>query len=110
MSRTLNISPEAWERAKAKAAELETTLFEFFRTGMTGQGKVLADMGDAVKSAGLGGMLLTDFANRYKNIPNWRQLRDTLKETGVVLETDGPKPEGRGRPPRILIHRDFVRD
>ncbi len=107
MSGTLRVSPKAWERAILKAAELEKTLLEQFRTGMTGAGHLRERMEGLVKEAGERGIPKTVLTERFKNLdPKTRkQCFETLLESGIIrmktLDSTG------GRPMTLVIHREF---
>jgi len=98
MSRTLRVTPKAWEHAFAKAREMEAILFEFFHTGMTPEGKVLADMEHYVQAAGRSGITQEDFAKRFKNTRDWRKQRDQLvQEIRTIEKVQGTPTGKRGR-------------
>ncbi len=108
MSRTLKVSPAAWERAVRKAAEIETTLFRLLKTGMTRTGYTLEQMENAVLKAGPCGLLLTAFTSMFKHEPLRKQHLETLQATGGVAAVQ--KASTGGRPPTFLVHRKFRKE
>jgi len=105
MSRTLRVTPEAWERAVTKAAEIEATLFRLFNTGMTGAGYTMNQMETAIAAAGPSGLSGTEFSDRFKHEKDRKQFLETLMETGRVVRQYGASTGGR--PPSRLIHRKW---
>lgn len=108
MSHTLKVSPEAWERAARKAAEIRTTLFRLLKTGMTGPGYTLEQMENAVLKAGEGGLPLSDFTSMFKHVPQRKQFLETLEATGAVVLVQ--RNSTGGRRPTFLIHRKFLKE
>jgi hypothetical protein len=106
MSRSLQVSPEAWDRAVKKAAELEATLVRLLQTGMTDNGYILGRMEDAVLKCGPSGMPLNEFTKMFKNEPFRKQQLQTLLDSEILFVVRPAKP-GPGRPPVFLVHSKF---
>lgn len=108
MSRTLRVSPEAWQRAVKKAAEIETTLFRLLNTGMTGPGYTMERMENAVLRAGQSGLQLTEFTSMFKHERDRKQFLETLQATGAVISVE--RESTGGRRPTFLVHRKYLKE
>lgn len=107
MSGTVDVSREAWDRAEAKARELEDTLFELFRTSFTDFGYHYDRGVKAIQLSKHEGMPKGDFSRIFQD----RKLREDiirqLYATGDAVLVVRPKPAGkRGPDPALWFHKD----
>lgn len=107
MSGTVDVTPDAWYRAEAKARELEETLFKLFRTGFTDFGYHYDRAVKAIQHTKQGGLPKGDFSRIFQD----RKLREDiirqLYATGdAVLVVRTKQPGKRGPDPALWFHKD----
>jgi hypothetical protein len=110
MSRTLRVSPEAWERTVAKLAELEATLFRLFGTGMTSFGQKCKEAEELLWSGGEKGIPQSELTRHFQD---WR-VRDAvcryLKDSGIGFKLQREREPGRRGPaPDYWFHKEFIK-
>jgi hypothetical protein len=102
------VTSDAWERAVAKARELEAMLFDDFRTDMTSSGKALVDIEEEILRAGPKGMPRTSFINYAKNIRGYIEIEHTLVNMEHVFYVAGERIHRTGPVPTLMVHKNYV--
>jgi hypothetical protein len=104
----LKVGRDSWERAVAKAKQLEECIFSFLDTDMSHEGYQLKRMEDCVRDAGRSGLKLSEFTRAFKS----DHFRDKKLKTLIDSERIASfklKPSG-GRPANVLVHSDFTQN
>jgi L-amino acid N-acyltransferase YncA len=107
-SATLKISEHAWDRAVAKARQLEETIFGYLDTDMSGEGYKLKQMEERVREAGKKGLPRHEFTSAFKTDQFREQKLRTLCQARDIFPFR--LPSKGGRPPEVLVHRDFLNE
>lgn len=94
---------DAWNRAKAKCAELEGNIFEMLGSGMSAVGYTLKRYEERIRLAGEGALLRSDFTRTFQDDPERDRHLATLI-AGDVVHTF--LRAGKGRTGTMLVHRD----
>ncbi|MGC2161308.1 MAG: hypothetical protein WA634_05315, partial [Silvibacterium sp.] len=106
MGGDLVVTREAWERARAKSAELLKNIFHMLDTGMTAVGFTLKRYEDRIHDAGEDGMLRSEFTRAFQDDRDRERDLTTLLSGQVIHQF---QKRGGGRPGTILVHRDHCR-
>ncbi len=107
MSRTLQVTPEAWTRAVAAGAELERTIFEFLNTGVSTEGHTRQKMEQAIQRAGADGLIRSEWTIAFQGLhPQKRnEALFTIIDSAKVVAFSR---KGKTKPTTVYVHADFV--
>jgi hypothetical protein len=104
MSGSLEVSWDAWERAKGKSTELSENLFGMLDTGMTAVGHRLKRYEDRIREAGTEGLLKSEFTRAFQTDHD-REANLATLEGGFTIHHFWMATKGRRA--QVLIHRDY---
>jgi hypothetical protein len=108
-SLTLNVSPQAMQRAIEMAHSCEQTIFSLLPTGLNQEGSAVDRIAERVRQAGPDGLSKSALTKAFQHVRKMdRENRlHTLQEAEVVLRffrgTSGRKAE-------VLVHKDFAEE